>query len=166
MYRSGGVCIHLSEERAGQSELKPAHDQLPEQRITRLPSGIPTCKIVTRPLFQQTFLMFVPSLSWQQVIVFHKRKRRKKRRPFFHTPAPMSVVHHAIPLSCVLRPACTETFRLAKCEDVSPLHNAAPQRCMPAHADRVSMTTSLSPAIDIGSVRLELIVLSGRCALS
>ena len=57
------------------------------------------------------------------------------------------MVHHAIPDICVFRPAGRETLRLSKVLAVSPLHSAAPQRCMPAQAERVSCMISVSPSL-------------------
>ena len=51
-----------------------------------------------------------------------------------------------MPLICVLSPAWIETLRLGQWLEVSPDHSAAPHLCIPAHALRVSITTSFSPS--------------------
>ena len=58
----------------------------------------------------------------------------------------MSVVHHAMPLSWTLSPAPSDACSEFQCEAVSPDHSAAPERDMPAQAERVSITTSPSPS--------------------
>ena len=58
----------------------------------------------------------------------------------------MSVVHHGMPDKATLRPARTWAARDSKVAGMSPDHSAAPQRWLPAHAERIKLTTSVSPA--------------------